>query len=94
MSERAGAKGHAFLKPPFMEEEAFEDVGLADEEAKPKKKGLFSRFGDNSSETTANNNSRPSSSHLGFLLPGRRRGQSGQGAELESYKQEVPTTEA
>lgn len=76
-----------------MEEEAFEDVGLADEDVKPKKRGLFARFGDNSSENTSNNNSRPSSSHLGFRLPGRKRGQSGQGAELSPYRLEVPTTE-
>lgn len=75
-----------------MEEEAFEDVGLVDDDVKPKRRGLFSRFGDNSSENTSNNNSRPSSSHLGFRLPGRKRGQSGQGAELSPYRLEVPTT--
>lgn len=94
MSERPTAKGHLPARPQATEEEAFEDVGLADEEVKPKKKGLFSRFGDNSSETTSNSNSRPSSSHLGFRLPGRKRGQSGQGAELINYNVEVPTTEA
>lgn len=72
-----------------MEEETFEEVGLADEDVKPKKKGLFARFGDNSSDSTANNN-RP----LGFRLPGRKRGQSGQGAELGSFKPESPMTEA
>ncbi|OKL59861.1 hypothetical protein UA08_04477 [Talaromyces atroroseus] len=99
LGERPAIKSQTFVKPQSMEEEAFEDVGLADEEAKPKKRGLFSRFGDNSSETAAtannsnNNNNRPSSSHLGFRLPGRKRGQSGQGAELANYKQEAPSTE-
>lgn len=79
-----------------MEEETFEDVGLADEDSKPRKRGLFARFGDNSSDNTSNNNNnnnRPSSSHLGFRLPGRKRAQSGQGAELSNYGLEVPTTE-
>jgi hypothetical protein len=98
LGERPAIKSQTFTKPQSMEEESFEDVGLADEEAKPKKRGLFSRFGDNSSETAAttnnnSNNNRPSSSHLGFRLPGRKRGQSGQGSELADYKQEAPTTE-
>lgn len=76
-----------------MEEETFEEVGLADEDVKPKKKGLFARFGDNSSDSTANS-TRPPSSHLGFRLPGRKRGQSGQGQELGSYKPDSPMTEA
>jgi hypothetical protein len=63
-----------------VDEETFEDVGLS-EEPKPKKRGIFSRFGD-SSEHPSDENSRPSSSHRGFHLPGRKRGQSGQGAEL------------
>jgi hypothetical protein len=76
-----------------MEEETFEEVGLADEDIKPKKKGLFARFGDNSSDSTANNN-RPPSNHLGFRLPGRKRAQSGQGSELGTFKPESPVTEA
>ncbi|QKX56032.1 uncharacterized protein TRUGW13939_03132 [Talaromyces rugulosus] len=80
-------------RPQSMEEEAFEEVGLADEDIKPKKKGLFARFGDNSSDSTANNN-RPPSNHLGFRLPGRKRAQSGQGSELGTFKPESPVTEA
>ncbi|MCJ1336057.1 hypothetical protein MMC09_001332 [Bachmanniomyces sp. S44760] len=81
---RASINGSgSFEKPQPTDEETFEDVGLNDE-AKPKKKGLFSRFGD-SGETPAlasDDGSRPSSSHRGFHIPGRKRGQSGQGAEL------------
>ena len=58
-------------------------MGLNDE-AKPKKKGIFSRFGDTSEPVSNDENSRPSSSHRGFHIPGRKRGQSGQGAELNS----------
>lgn len=65
------------------EEERFEDVGLNDEsKVPPKKKSIFARFGDNSEGPTNSDNSRPSSSHRGFHLPGRKRGHSGQGAEL------------
>ena len=82
-----------------VEDGAFEDVGLNDESGKaaaPKKKGIFSRFGDNTAPATApevaGDAARPTSSHRGFhLLPGRKRGQSGQGAELGSIDQ--PMTE-
>ena len=76
-----------FERPQPTDEEGFEDVGLNDE-AKPKKKGIFSRFGDTSEPASNDENSRPSSSHRGFHIPshipGRKRGQSGQGAELNS----------
>lgn len=76
-----------------LEEDAFEDVGLADEEAKPKKKGIFARFGDSGTDNTSSSNNRPGSSHLSFRLPGRKRGQSGQGAELSNYQLDVPPRE-
>ena len=63
-------------REPPTEEELFEDVGLNDE-PKPKKKGLFSRFGDTSDATSS-----PNSTHHGFHFTSRRRGHSGQGAEL------------
>ncbi|KAL8715263.1 MAG: hypothetical protein Q9220_001221 [cf. Caloplaca sp. 1 TL-2023] len=71
-------------RPQPTDEEAFEDVGLNDEakQQPPKKKGIFARFGDNSDTIPPNDGSRPTSSHRGFHLPGRKRGQSGQGAEL------------
>lgn len=71
-------------RPQPTEEETFEDVGLNDEmKHPPKKRGIFARFGENSeSSAVGGDNSRPSSSHRGFHLPGRKRAQSGQGAEL------------
>ncbi|KAL8700584.1 MAG: hypothetical protein Q9224_000900 [Gallowayella concinna] len=71
-------------RPQPTDEETFEDVGLNDEakQQPPKKRGIFARFGDNSDITPSSDGSRPSSSHRGFHLPGRKRGQSGQGAEL------------
>ena len=72
-------------EPEAVDEETFEEVGL-NEESKPKKRGIFARFGD-SGEHVGEENSRPSSSHRGFHLPGRKRGQSGQGAELGSMPQ-------
>ena len=65
------------------EEDAFEDIGLGDEiTSPPKKKGIFARFGDNSDQPANGEVVRPSSGHRGFHLPGRKRGHSGQGAEL------------
>ena len=85
----------------------FEDVGLGDEIKQPplpKKRGIFSRFGDsnNNNNNSGNGNGssnnassepnvtngdgvgRPTSGYRGFHLPGRKRGHSGQGAELGS----------
>jgi hypothetical protein len=66
-----------------MEEEAFEEVGLNDE-AKPKKKGFLSRFGDSSND--AQPAAATKSTSFGFHMPGRKRGQSGGGSELGSMK--------
>ncbi|KAJ5995576.1 hypothetical protein N7481_002553 [Penicillium waksmanii] len=75
----------SFDKPPPTEEEKFEDVGLTDEtEAKPKKKGIFARFGD--SDSTQHPPSAKSSTSFGFHMPGRKRGQSGVGSELGAMK--------
>ncbi|KAL1966497.1 hypothetical protein VTN77DRAFT_4419 [Rasamsonia byssochlamydoides] len=91
---RSAINGNTFERPQSMEEETFEDVGLADDDVKPKKKGFFARFGETSTDAPSSaNNSRPSSSHLGFRLPGRKRGQSGQGAELGSIKPQSPVAE-
>ena len=71
-------------KPKPTDEEGFEEVGLNDD-AKPKKRTFFSRFGDSTEAAPGSDSgSRPSSSHHGFHMPGRKRGQSGQGAELGS----------
>ncbi|OOQ90504.1 hypothetical protein PEBR_04240 [Penicillium brasilianum] len=77
----------SFERPDRMEEEAFEEVGLNDE-AKPKKRGLFARFGDSSNDTQQAANK--SSTSFGFHIPGRKRGQSGGGSELSAVK--TPTT--
>ncbi|EEQ30981.1 conserved hypothetical protein [Microsporum canis CBS 113480] len=65
-------------------EDPFEDVPLADG-SKLKKRGLFSRLGDSSAGSQVQGKSL--SSHHTFHFPGRRRGQSGQGAELTSMDQ-------
>jgi len=80
-----------FAKPQPTDEEGFEDVGLNDE-VKPKKKGLFSRFTNDAPESPVSADvSRPNSSHYGFHIPGRKRGASGQGAELGNIDR--PTTD-
>ena len=83
---RSAVKSESFSRPePTTEdEEGFEDVGLNDEgKQPPKKKSIFARFGDSSETPVMGDAPRPSSSHRGFHLPGRKRGQSlGQGAEL------------
>lgn len=75
-------------------DEHFEDVGLNDEKhPQPKKRGFFSKFGvehnaGNQEQTTSS----PSPGMSRFLMTGRKRGQSGQGAELGQI--ERPTTAA
>ena len=92
---RAPINGATFQKPtantttPKVPETEFEDVGLNDETNKPKKRGFLSRFGDTtSSETTPPGSSDGSKmgGHFGFHLTGRKRGQSGTGAELGSME--------
>jgi len=62
-------------------EEGFEEVGLNDEpKPQPKKRSIFSRFGDNNN--TDKTEERPSSSHH-FSLTGRKRAESGAGSELK-----------
>ncbi|KAI9761400.1 MAG: hypothetical protein M4579_001050 [Chaenotheca gracillima] len=87
LSQPNPRSNRSFESQPSMEEEQFEDVGLNDD-TKPKKRSIFSRFGD-SSETpaaTANPNvpTNPGAGHRGFHFTGRKRGASGQGAELGS----------
>ena len=87
---RSAAKSDHFERPAPTDEEGFEDVGLNDERKEaPKRKGIFSRFGDSSEPQTNGDAPRPTSSHRGFHLPGRKRGQSGQGAELGNIEQPV-----
>lgn len=65
---------------PVDDEEGFEDVKLQDDALhKPKKRSFLSRFGESADEPNANSDGK----HHFSLLPGRRRGQSGTGSELE-----------
>jgi hypothetical protein len=90
-----------------VEESNFEDVGLNDENSKPqsqqqqqpKKRSFFSKFGsDDSSDAPANAGSGQTQpqQHAGiasrFLGGSRKRGQSGQGAELGVMPLERPKT--
>lgn len=89
---RSAVKSDSFFRPePTAEdEEGFEEVGLNDEgKQPPKKKSIFARFGDNSETPSAGDAPRPTSSHRVFHLPGRKRGQSGQGAELGNIDRPV-----
>lgn len=87
---RTALKPDQFARPAPTDEEAFEDVGLNDEKKEPpKKKSIFARFGDNAEQPTTGDAPRPTSSHRGFHLPGRKRGQSGQGAELGNIDQPI-----
>lgn len=74
------------------EGEGFEDVGLNDNSAKdkpaPKKKGFFSRLGDQSSDDPALTT--PLSSRFHFT--NRKRGLSGQGAELGNMERPATAT--
>jgi len=63
-------------------EEGFEEVGLNDEpKPQPKKRSIFSRFGDNN-HANEKTEERPNSSHH-FSLTGRKRAESGAGSELK-----------
>jgi len=72
------------VEPDGPVDQGFEDVGLNDD--KPKKRGLFTRLGDEQKAMPpppTQLDGRPTSSHHGWLsFPGRKRAQSGQGAEL------------
>ncbi|KAI9846099.1 MAG: hypothetical protein M1837_004355 [Sclerophora amabilis] len=77
---RAPRTDRSIDSQPPMEEETFEEVGLNDD-TRPKKKSIFSRFAD-SSESNTTPNVPSTSGHRGFHFTGRKRGQSGQGSEL------------
>ncbi|KAI4208992.1 MAG: hypothetical protein LQ351_008034 [Letrouitia transgressa] len=83
-------------RPQPTDEEDFEDIGLNDDarHQPPKKRSIFARFGDNSeaSSSPSGDNPRPTSSHKGFHFPGRKRGQSGQGAELGNIERPSAST--
>ncbi|EHA17895.1 hypothetical protein ASPNIDRAFT_176564 [Aspergillus niger ATCC 1015] len=72
-------------QPEAMEEEQYEEVALDDEEVKPKRKSIFSRFGDFTNDSSQNSSTTKSST-LGFHIPGRKRGPSNVGSELGTFK--------
>jgi len=84
---RSSLSTDTFARPPPIpdsHEEGFEDVKLQDEAPqKAKKKSFLSRFGDNTDETNTTSDGK----HHFSLLPGRRRGQSGTGSELEPVRE-------
>ncbi|TWU77079.1 hypothetical protein ED733_008069 [Metarhizium rileyi] len=64
-----------FEREPPTAEEGFEDVGLDDHKQQPRKRGFFAKLTE-----SQDSNGQPTVSR--FLMPGRKRGQSGQGSEL------------
>jgi hypothetical protein len=74
--------------PPTPEEEDFEEVGLEDQKSQvqaqqqQRKRGFFSKFSDTQDKGDKDANNQP----MSRFLPGRKRGQSGQGAELGSIE--------
>lgn len=77
-------------RAPPTPEESFEDVGLDDQKQQPRKRGFFSKLTDMQDKESAGNPGQQSMSR--FLIGGRKRGQSGQGAELGSMDQPTTTT--
>ncbi|EMR64922.1 hypothetical protein MGN70_014386 [Eutypa lata] len=78
---RSSIRDRSFDREPPTPEESFEDVGLNDEQHKqqpPKKKGFFAKFSDSQESSTSH--SHPQG--MSRFIPGRKRAQSGQGAEL------------
>lgn len=78
-------------RPTSTVEEAFEDVGLDDQKQQhqqhsphPRKRGFFSKFSDEKEKEKDAATQGPVSR---FLNTGRKRGQSGQGAELGNMEQ-------
>ncbi|OJZ88129.1 hypothetical protein ASPFODRAFT_43749 [Aspergillus luchuensis CBS 106.47] len=80
-------------QPEAMEEEQYEEVALDDEEVKPKRKSIFSRFGDFTNDSSQNSSTSKSST-LGFHIPGRKRGPSNPGSELGTFKAPPVNAEA
>ncbi|CEN62221.1 hypothetical protein ASPCAL08859 [Aspergillus calidoustus] len=89
LTSSSGQRFEKHPQPETMEEDHFEDVGLDDgDDAKPKKKGLFSRFGDFTNDSQASGSSKTSS--LGFHLPGRKRAQAPPVSEMGAMKTPAP----
>lgn len=80
---RSSVRDCGFEREPPTTEEAFEDVGLNDDQQQqaqpPKKRGFFSKFSDSQESNPTSHNQGMS---VARFIPGRKRAQSGQGAEL------------
>ncbi|ORY60137.1 uncharacterized protein BCR38DRAFT_54532 [Pseudomassariella vexata] len=80
---RSSIRNRALYEPPTAEE-GFEEVGLNDEQKQqqplqqPKKRGFFAKFSDSQDSNAGNHNP----TMMARFMPGRKRAQSGQGAEL------------
>ncbi|KAJ3555271.1 hypothetical protein NPX13_g10387 [Xylaria arbuscula] len=86
---RSSPRHRSFERELPTAEEGFEDVGLNDDQKQnqqqPKKKSFFAKF----SEPQESN---PHGEGLARFIPGRKRAQSGQGAELGPMMQERPAS--
>lgn len=75
-----------FERQPPTAEEGFEEVGLNDDNkqqpVQSKRKSFFSKFGDGEQTPPMSPTTTAAPLTSRFHLPGRKRGQSGQGAEL------------
>ncbi|KOS19080.1 hypothetical protein ESCO_000990 [Escovopsis weberi] len=77
------------LPPP---EELFEDIGLDDQKAVPRKRGFFSKFTDSQDKDSGKDAGSPQTNVARFLIPGRKRGQLSQESELGRIGQTTKTT--
>ncbi|KAK3936322.1 hypothetical protein QBC46DRAFT_395470 [Diplogelasinospora grovesii] len=97
---RSALGAHRFEREPPTPEEAFEEVGLNDENKPPqqqqpviKKRGFFSKFGSESTADAPLAGATPQpTTTMSRFLPSRKRGQSGQGAELYPIPDHRPGT--
>ncbi|GAO15559.1 hypothetical protein UVI_02020320 [Ustilaginoidea virens] len=64
-----------FQRQPPPADEGFEDIGLDDQKQQARKRGFFAKLTESQDASGQPTVSR-------FLMPGRKRGHSGQGAEL------------
>lgn len=83
---RSAIRDRGFEREPPTAEEGFEDVGLNEEQKQqpqqqPKKRGFFAKFSE-SQEPNSPTHTHAHNQGMSRFIPGRKRAQSGQGAEL------------
>ncbi|KAG6010623.1 hypothetical protein E4U21_005121 [Claviceps maximensis] len=78
---RSALDGKFVHRQPPTDEEIFEDIGLDDYMQQPRKRGFFSKLTESQDASGQTNMTR-------FLMSGRKRGHSGQGAELTPISQQ------